>query len=28
MKTTDELVRELADREALRDLAIRYMDLL
>jgi len=28
MKTTDELVRELADREALRDLAIRYIDLL
>jgi ketosteroid isomerase-like protein len=24
MKTTDELVRELADREAIRDLPIRY----
>ena len=28
MKTTDELVRELADREGIRDLAIRYIDLL
>jgi ketosteroid isomerase-like protein len=26
MKTTDELVRELADREAIRDLPIRYCD--
>jgi ketosteroid isomerase-like protein len=26
MKTTDELVRELADREAIRDLHIRYCD--
>ena len=28
MKTTDELVRELADREAIRDLPIRYNDCL
>ena len=28
MKTTDELVRELADREAIRDLPIRYCDCL
>ena len=28
MKTTDELVRELADREAIRDLPIRYSDCL
>jgi SnoaL-like domain len=28
MKTTDELVRELADREAIRDLSIRYCDYL
>jgi hypothetical protein len=26
MKTTDELVRELADREAIRNLPIRYCD--
>jgi len=26
MKTIDELVRELADREAIRDLPIRYCD--
>ncbi len=26
MKTTDQLVRELADREAIRDLPIRYCD--
>ena len=26
MKTTDELVRELADREAIRDLPLRYCD--
>jgi uncharacterized protein (TIGR02246 family) len=28
MKTTDELVRELVDREAIRDLPIRYCDCL
>jgi uncharacterized protein (TIGR02246 family) len=28
MKTTDELVRELADREAIRDLPVRYCDCL
>ncbi len=28
MKTTEELVRELADREAIRDLPIRYCDCL
>lgn len=28
MKTTDELVREIADREAIRDLAVRYCDCL
>jgi uncharacterized protein (TIGR02246 family) len=28
MKTTDELVRELVDREAIRDLAVRYCDCL
>jgi hypothetical protein len=28
MKTTDELVRELIDREAIRDLAVRYCDCL
>jgi hypothetical protein len=28
MKTTDELVRELADREAIRDLVVRYCDCL
>jgi SnoaL-like domain len=28
MKTTDELVRELLDREAIRDLAINYCDCL
>ena len=28
MKTTDELVRELADREAIRDLSVRYCDCL
>ena len=28
MKTTDELVRELADREAIRDLSMRYCDCL
>jgi hypothetical protein len=28
MKTTDEVVRELADREAIRDLAVRYSDYL
>jgi hypothetical protein len=28
MKTTDELVRELADREAIRDLPARYCDCL
>jgi hypothetical protein len=28
MKTTDELVRELADREAIRDLPLRYCDCL
>jgi len=28
MKTTDELVRELRDREAIRDLSMRYCDCL
>ena len=28
MKTTDELVRELVDREAIRDLPVRYCDCL
>src|ERR1700689_2275048 len=28
MKTTDELVRELIDREAIRDLPVRYCDCL
>lgn len=28
MKTTDELVSELVDREAIRDLAVRYCDCL
>jgi uncharacterized protein (TIGR02246 family) len=28
MKTTDELVRELVDREAIRDLSVRYCDCL
>lgn len=28
MKTTDELVRELLDREAIRDLPVRYCDCL
>jgi len=28
MKTTDELVRELADGEAIRDLPVRYCDCL
>lgn len=28
MKTTDELVRELADREAIRDLPVRYCECL
>jgi len=28
MKTTDQLVRELADREAIRDLPVRYCDCL
>lgn len=28
MKTTEELVRELADREAIRDLPVRYCDYL
>jgi uncharacterized protein (TIGR02246 family) len=28
MKTTDELVRDLADREAIRDLPVRYCDCL
>jgi uncharacterized protein (TIGR02246 family) len=28
MKTTDELVRELADRETIRDLPVRYCDCL
>jgi uncharacterized protein (TIGR02246 family) len=28
MKTTDELIRELADREAVRDLSVRYCDCL
>jgi SnoaL-like domain len=28
MKTTDQLVRELADREAIRDLSMRYCDCL
>ena len=28
MKTTDELVRELLDREAIRDLQVRYCECL
>jgi hypothetical protein len=28
MKTTDELVRELADREAIRDLQVHYCEFL
>jgi uncharacterized protein (TIGR02246 family) len=28
MKTTDEMVRELVDREAIRDLPVRYCDCL